>query len=53
MLSGILILIPGIQDKLNGRKDKYDAYMKMIYGASGLFIIGLVMVIREKKIMLV
>ena len=47
MLLGVLILIPNIRDRINGRKDKYGAYMKIIIGAMGLFFIGLIMLLRE------
>jgi len=47
MLLGILIGIPNLKEKLNGKTDKYGAYMKIFVGAVGLFLVGLVMVLRE------
>ncbi len=47
MLLGVLILIPNSRDKIKGRKDKYGAYMKIIFGATGLFVIGLIMLLSE------
>lgn len=47
LLLGILILIPNINEKIKGKSDKYGAYSKIIFGAAGLIIVGLVMIIRE------
>lgn len=47
MLLGILIGIPNLKEKLNGKTDKSGAYMKIFVGAAGLFLVGLVMVLRE------
>jgi len=47
MLFGILISIPNIKDKFDGKVDKYGAYIGIFVGAIGLFIVGLIMVLRE------
>jgi len=47
MILGILFLIPNIKEKFQGKSDKYGAYSKIIFGAVGLLIVGLAMIIRE------
>ena len=44
---GISIGVPNIKDKLNGKTDKYGAYMKIIFGSIGLIIVGIIMILRE------
>ena len=47
ILLGVSIGVPNIKDKLNGKVDKYGAYMKIIFGSVGLIIVGIVMILRE------
>ena len=47
IILGMLIGIPNIKERLDGNTDKYGAYSKVIFGAIGLIIVGLVMVIKE------
>ena len=47
MLLAMLIGIPNIKEKLDGKTDKYGAYMGIFVGVIGLFLIGLAIVLRE------
>lgn len=47
MILSLLIGIPKLNDKLQGKVDDYGSLMKIIVGALGLFIVGIAMVLRE------
>ena len=44
---GLLIAIPDIKAKLEGKSSKYGLIMRGILSGLGLFMIGLIMVLRE------
>jgi hypothetical protein len=47
MMIGLLIAIPGIKDKLDGKKSEFGYIMKGIFAGIAFFVIGLVMILRE------
>jgi hypothetical protein len=47
MSLGLLIAIPHIKEKLDGKVSKYGTIMQGIFIGVGIFILGLVMLLRE------
>jgi hypothetical protein len=47
MIIGLLLAIPDIKDKLDGKKSGFGYIMKGIFAGIAFFVIGLVMILRE------
>ena len=47
ILIGLLISIPKIKDKLEGKKSEFGFIMKGLFAGIAFIIIGLVMILRE------
>lgn len=44
---GLFIAIPNINAKIDGKSSKYGLIMRGIFTGIGIFILGLIMILRE------